>query len=55
MFRAAVLHSKFIPGGATKVTQAVIEVLNDLGIVPDVYCFEGMEADTGDPGEVSGG
>ena len=45
MPKAACLQNNFIPGGTTKVTLAVIEVLNDLGVVPDVYCFEGVEAE----------
>ena len=44
MPRAACLQNNFIPGGTTRVTLAVMEVLNDFGVVPDLYCFEGMGA-----------
>ena len=42
MKNVAILQNNFIPGGTTRVTLAVIEVMNDLDIIPDIYCYKGM-------------
>lgn len=40
--RAAILQSNFVCGGTSRVSLAAIELFNQMGIAPDVFCFHGL-------------
>lgn len=42
MKKVALVQHSFLGGGKARVLVSVIDVLNELGIVPDLYCFHSM-------------
>jgi glycosyltransferase involved in cell wall biosynthesis len=40
--KAAIVQNNFSTGGRTRVVLSIIEVLNKRGIIPDVFCYNGL-------------